>query len=129
MAGAGSVGVASILRKETTAMAFDESLARRIREALGEQPNVSERKMFGGIAFMLRGNMFCGIVKDDLMVRVGPDQYGEALSRPYARPMDFTGRPMKGMVYVSPEGHSADQDLRSWIDLGMTFAGSLQGKG
>ncbi|MDP2674691.1 MAG: TfoX/Sxy family protein [Dehalococcoidia bacterium] len=74
-------------------MAYDEELAERVRRALAGRKGISEKKMFGGIAFMLGGNMFCGIVKDQLMVRVGPERYDDALSRPHARPMDFTGPP------------------------------------
>jgi hypothetical protein len=73
-------------------MAYDEVLEQRIRRVIGEVAEVIEKKMFGGIAYMLSGNMACGIVGDDLMVRVGPDGYGDALERPHARPMDFTGR-------------------------------------
>ena len=85
--------------------------------------------MFGGIAYMLGGNMACGIVGEELMVRVGPEAYGDALERPHARPMDFTGRPMKGMVMVSRGGISADEGLREWVERGLGFAGSLPPKG
>ena len=84
--------------------------------------------MFGGIAFMLAGNMFCGIVKDELMVRVGPERHDDALSQPHARPMDFTGRAMRGMVYVQPEGFRTDSDLKQWVDLGLMFAAALPPK-
>lgn len=106
-------------------MAYDEGLAQRIRELLDEQPRVSERKMFGGLAFMVGGNMCAGVVADELMVRVGPDQYDAALARPHAREMDFTGRPMRGIVYVAPEGFESDDDLRAWIERGVRFAASL----
>ncbi len=109
-------------------MAYDETLAARIRGLLARQDPVTERKMFGGLAFMLNGNMFCGIVGSDLMVRVGPQAYDDALARPHARPMDFTGRAMKGMVYVGPEGCRDEGDLRSWAGLGLKFAGSLPPK-
>ena len=85
-------------------MAYDEKLAARIRKLIAGDERMTERKMFGGIAFMLNGNMFCGVIKDDLMVRVGPDAHEDALAKSYARPMDFANRPMKGMIYVSPEG-------------------------
>jgi TfoX/Sxy family transcriptional regulator of competence genes len=110
-------------------VAYDEKLAERIRAVLADEPAVSERKMFGGIAFMLNGNMVCGVVRDELMVRVGAPGYEEALARPHARPMDFTGRPMKGMVFVAKAGFTADDDLRSWIDLGLGYASSLPTKG
>ena len=109
-------------------MAYDEELAERIRRALAGRQGVSEKKMFGGIAFMLRGNMCCGIVRDDLMVRVGPERYEEALARPHARPMDFTGRPMRGMVYVTPEGCRTDEALKRWVEQGLNFAATLPAK-
>ena len=110
-------------------MAYDEGLAIRIRDALGGRPSVIEKKMFGGIAFMAGGNMACGIVGDELMVRVGPGEYDDALERPHARPMDFTGRPMKGMVMVGGDGISAEDGLREWVERGLGFAGSLPAKG
>ena len=106
-------------------MAFDEGLAQRIRETLGDRPDVVEKKMFGGLAFMVRGNMSVGVTKHDLMVRTGPDKYQEALNLPHAREMDFTGKALKGFVYVGPEGCSDDEDLRRWVDLSMEFARSL----
>jgi TfoX/Sxy family transcriptional regulator of competence genes len=99
-------------------MAYDERLAERVREFLTERAGVEERKMFGGLAFLLRGRMFCGIVKDELMVRVGPEQYADALAAPHARPMDFTGRPMTGMVYVAAEGLRSSA-LDRWIQRGL----------
>ena len=109
-------------------MAYDEELAERIRRALAGRQGVSEKRMFGGIAFMLRGNMCCGIVRDQLMVRVGPERYDDALARPHARPMDFTGRAMKGMVYVGPEGLRSDADLNAWLRRGVEFAATLPPK-
>ena len=109
-------------------MAYDEALAARIRTAFEGQPGVAEKKMFGGVAFMVDGNMACGVTSDELMVRVGPDNYEDALSRPHARPMDFTGRPMRGMVYVSRPGFESDQDLAAWVESGAAFARSLPAK-
>ncbi len=109
-------------------MAFDEVLAERVRAALSGEPNVSEKKMFGGVAFMVGGNMACGVVGDELMVRVGAGNYDDALSRPHARPMDFTGRPMRGMVYVSPSGFRSAVDLAAWVEAGASFARSLPTK-
>jgi hypothetical protein len=109
-------------------MAFDERLADRVRGIIGEDPRLHERKMFGGIAFLLDGNMCVGLVDDDLMVRVGPDAYDDALSRPHAREMDFTGRPMRGIVFVGAEGTTRKADLERWIDRGLAFAGSLPPK-
>ena len=109
-------------------MAYDEVLAERVRRALTGRADLSERKMFGGIAFMLRGNMCCGIVRNDLMVRVGPERHEEALAQPHARPMDFTGRPMRGMVYVTPEGCRTDEALKRWVEQGLNFAATLPAK-
>jgi hypothetical protein len=109
-------------------VAFDEGLAERVRDQLAGMPEVRERKMFGGLCFLCDGNMACGIVGDELMVRVGPDRWADALSRPHAREMDFTGRSMKGMVFVSMLGLAEDDDLASWVDLGTTFARSLAPK-
>jgi len=109
-------------------MAYNEELAARIRTSLEGRPGVLERKMFGGIAFMIHGNMCCGVLNDDLMVRVGPDSHEASLALPHARPMDFTGRPMKGMVFVGPEGINDDGALSGWIDRGVTFAQSLPKK-
>ncbi|AVX04105.1 hypothetical protein MXMO3_01575 [Maritalea myrionectae] len=106
-----------------------EQLADRIRAVIGDDPNVSERKMFGGIAFMLNGNMLVGPHKDGtLMVRVGPELYDEALSRPGAKEMDFTGKPMKGFVHVHPDKIADDEALRTWIALATQFVGALPPK-
>jgi len=109
-------------------MAYDETVAKRVRSALGKTPDVVEKRMFGGIAFMLRGNMCCGVIGDRLMLRVGPGGYEAALVRPHARPMDFTGRPMKGLVYVDPAGFASTGDLEEWIAKAMEFALSLPAK-
>lgn len=109
-------------------MAYDEGLAQRLREALGEQQNVVEKRMFGGIAFMVQGNMSVGVVREDLCVRVGPAANDEALARPHARPMDFTKRPMHGWIFVSPEGYAEDDDLSFWVSAGVSFALSLPAK-
>jgi TfoX/Sxy family transcriptional regulator of competence genes len=106
-------------------MAYDEALASRVREVAGQSAVVSERKMFGGLCFMVEGNMACGVVGDELMLRVGPAAHAAALARPGARPMDFTGRPMKGMVYVGAEAIATDADLAAWLGLGLAFAHSL----
>ena len=109
-------------------MAFDEALAARVREALAPRAEVSERKMFGGIAFMVAGNMAVGVIDDDLMVRLGIEDAEHALAEPHVRPMDFTGRPAKGMVFVDAGGTAADEDLASWVDAGADFAASLPPK-
>ena len=109
-------------------MAYDEELAERVRQALGGQDGVVEKKMFGGLAFMLHGNMSVGVEKDRLTVRVGAERYQEALARPHARPMDFTGRPMKGFVYVPPEALQTDAALQEWVQMGVEFALTLPRK-
>jgi TfoX/Sxy family transcriptional regulator of competence genes len=110
-------------------MAFDEVLAERIRRLLRDRDGVTERRMFGGIAFMLDGNMACGVVGSDLMVRVGPDAYDGALAEPHVRVMDFTHRPSRGMVYVGPAGTESEDALARWVSAGATYAGSLPAKG
>jgi TfoX/Sxy family transcriptional regulator of competence genes len=109
-------------------MAFDEALADRIREVLASQPGLSERKMFGGIAFMLAGNMAVGVIGEDLMVRLDPADAEKALAEPHARPMDFTGKPAKNMVYVDPQGTASDKDLAAWVEAGADYASSLPPK-
>ena len=109
-------------------MAYDDGLAQRIREHLETRRDVDERKMFGGIAFLVGGHMCAGVVRDELMVRVGPEAYDAALALDHARPMDFTGRPMKGFVYVAAEGFAEDEDLAAWLERGLAFAGALPPK-
>jgi TfoX/Sxy family transcriptional regulator of competence genes len=91
-------------------------------------PGLSERKMFGGLCFLHEGNMCFGIVGSELMVRVGPDAYESSLSRPHAREMDFTGRSMRGMVYVAEAGIQEDEDLGGWLERGLEFASLLPPK-
>ncbi len=109
-------------------MTYDEGLAERIRERLGADPGVTEKRMFGGIAFLYRGNMAVGVTGDDLMVRVGPDASEAALARPGARIFDMTGRPMRGWVVVAGEAVAEDEALGAWIDEGHAFAASLPPK-
>ncbi|MGV8964662.1 MAG: TfoX/Sxy family protein [Cellulomonas sp.] len=108
-------------------MVYDEKLADRVRAVLPADARVEERKMFGGLTFMLNGHMCCGIVKDALMLRLGPDGAELALDRPHVRPMDFTGRPMTGMVLVDPPGLDAPV-LQDWIDKAAAFARALPSK-
>ena len=109
-------------------MGCDAGLARRLREVFAERADVAERRMFGSVAFMLRGNMLCGIIGEGLMVRVGPAQYEAALARPHAVEMDFTGRPMKGFVCVAPRGFESDSDLLEWLAIAERFVGALPAK-
>src|SRR3954471_12493369 len=108
-------------------MAYDETLADRIRDVLADTTGVTEQKMFGGLAFMVRGQMVCGVVRDDLMLRLGPDEATTALSRPHVRPMDFTGRPMKSMVYVEPAG-TEGEPLEDWVRAALPHADQLPPK-
>jgi TfoX/Sxy family transcriptional regulator of competence genes len=109
-------------------MAYDEALAERVRGVIGEHPGLREQKMFGGLAFLVDGNMSVGIVGDELMVRVGADGHGDALDQAHARPMDFTGKPMKGFVYVAKPGFRTAAALQRWVDRGVGFAESLPKK-
>jgi TfoX/Sxy family transcriptional regulator of competence genes len=108
-------------------MAYDEKVADRIRDVLEGQADVSERRMFGGIAFMVNGNMACGVVGGDLMLRLGAEGAEAALARPHVREMDFTGRPMTGMVYVDPAGQRG-VGLRTWVERAVAHARSLPAK-
>lgn len=108
-------------------MAYDEALANRVRDALSGREGLSEREMFGGIAFMLDGNMACGVIGEDLMLRLGPDAE-RALAKPHTRPMDFTGKPMKTTIYVDPEGTASDEALAAWVDAAADFASILPPK-
>jgi TfoX/Sxy family transcriptional regulator of competence genes len=109
-------------------MPYDEGFAQRVREVLDDRTDVTEKKMFGGLCFMLGGNMCAGIVGDELMLRVGPDAYEDALSQRHARAMDFTGKPMRGMIYVAEAGIDDDDKLADWIARGVAFAGALPPK-
>ena len=106
-------------------MAYNEQLASRVRKILARRGGLYEVKMFGGIAFMLQGHMCCGVVKDLLMIRVGPQAYEKALAKPNARPMDFTGRPLKGLVFVSPAGSRTDKELSEWVGQATRFVRTL----
>jgi TfoX/Sxy family transcriptional regulator of competence genes len=109
-------------------VAYDEALAERIRDLLAPRTDLTERKMFGGIAFMVGGNMAIGVLGDDLIVRLDPADAERALAEPHVRPMDFTGRPMKGMVFVEPAATATDDHLAGWVDAGADFAASLPSK-
>lgn len=109
-------------------MAFDEGLAERIRGVLDARSDVDERKMFGGIAFLVAGNMACGVMRDDLMVRMEPDAAAALDSEPGVRRFDMGGRPMKGWLLVAPEATADDGDLERWVRRGEEFAASLPPK-
>jgi hypothetical protein len=109
-------------------MVSNEKLTGNIRKLVAKRRGFTEKKMSGGIAFLLNGNMCFGSLKDDLIVRVGPERYKEALSMPHTRPMDFTGRPTTGFVFVDPKGWSNDEALKKWLDMGIGYASSLPEK-
>jgi TfoX/Sxy family transcriptional regulator of competence genes len=109
-------------------VAFDEGLAERIRDVLVKTPHITERRMFGGIAFLADGHMFVGVIGDALMARVGPANYAAALTRKHVREMDFTGKPMKGYVYVDPAGVAGDEELEEWVMQCRAFVRTLPSK-
>jgi TfoX/Sxy family transcriptional regulator of competence genes len=109
-------------------VAFDENLAERIRLALAHVPDLHERLMFGGIAFMVSGHMACGVIRDELVLRLGPEHAERALRLPHVRPMDFTGRPMRSMVMVGPEALHDDGDLARWLRRATSFVETLPPK-
>jgi TfoX/Sxy family transcriptional regulator of competence genes len=109
-------------------MAYNEALAQRIRAELNRVPGSIEKKMFGGIGFLVKGNMACGVNGGDLIVRISPERYEAALTQPGVRPFDMTGRPMKGWIMVDPAGVQSPDDLKHWIEQGVHFAQSLPSK-
>jgi TfoX/Sxy family transcriptional regulator of competence genes len=109
-------------------MAFDEGLAERIRKRLAGNKGLTEKKMFGGFAFLLNGNMCCGVHRRELIVRLDPAQTAAALAEPHTRIFDLSGRPMKGWILVEPAGLADDPALAKWLRLGTKFAASLPKK-
>ena len=104
---------------------FDDLIARKIRKALDQVPDVSERQIIDGVAFFVQGNMCCGIFDGRLVVRVGAATYDRAVREPHAHPIDFTGRPLAGFVYVARDGYATDAALKRWLELGLNFVGTL----
>ena len=109
-------------------MAYDNVLASRVNAILAGLPGLSEKKMFGGIGYLQNGNMACGVHKDYLIVRVGPDRYQAALDQDHTKVFDITGRPMMGWVMVAPEGVVDEQDLKQWVQQGVDFSSTLPPK-
>ncbi|MCH9690647.1 MAG: TfoX/Sxy family protein [Gammaproteobacteria bacterium] len=107
-------------------MAYNEELAKKVRTLLSENEGLTEKQLFGGLAFMLHGNLACGVVGEELMVRVGADNCQSALNERYTRPMDYVGRPLKGMICVEEDAIVADLD--AWVNRGIEFAESLPPK-
>jgi TfoX/Sxy family transcriptional regulator of competence genes len=117
-----------IRRNAFSSMAYDQGLADRIRTSLPQSGVITERKMFGGLAFLCSGHMCCGVVKDALMLRLGDEGSAAALREPHTRPMDFTGKPLKSMIYVEAAGIDSDQDLRTWVESALAFVKTLPPK-
>ena len=117
-----------VVETEGRGMTFSERTAHEIRRAIGDTPGFSERPMYSGIAFMVQGNMCCGVLDDNLVVRVGPDTYDDALREPHTRPMDFTGRALPGFVYVDRAGFESATSLGQWIERSLRFARTLPPK-
>jgi hypothetical protein len=109
-------------------VAYDEMLASRIRGVLGEDDEVVEKRMFGGLAFMCKGHMLAGVVGSDMVARVGKDSCADALSRSHVREMNFTGKPMSGFVLVDPDGLAREEDVRFWIERCRAFVNRLPGR-
>jgi TfoX/Sxy family transcriptional regulator of competence genes len=98
---------------------YNEALASRVRTVLAGQPEVEEKRMFGGVSFMVGGQSCCAVLKDDLVIRVGSEEFDQVLAEPHVRPFDFTGRPSRGMVYVASSGLSSEQALAAWVQRGL----------
>jgi hypothetical protein len=109
-------------------MAYDGALADRVHAMLGERDDLVEKRMFGGVGYLVRGNMACGVHGDRVIVRVGPEAYEAALANPHTRPFDLAGRPMTGWVTVGPEGYESDGALAEWVMRGVAFALTLPAK-
>ena len=109
-------------------MAYNEAIETRIKKIISGWKNTEDKKMFGGICHLLNGNMFCGVYKDFLILRLGPDTAGDALKRPHVRPLDITGKPMKGWVMVAEGGFKGDNDLKDWLDQTRKFVKTLPAK-
>jgi len=123
-----AAAVGLILLSRECVMAYNEKLSQRIGSLLQDTPGIEEMKMFGGVGFLLHGNMACGVIKDYLVVRVGPERYAEALQSPHAREFDITGKSMKGWIMVSVKGYTTEADLSAWVRQGVFFAQSLPPK-
>lgn len=109
-------------------MAYSESLALRVRSALARRRGVTEKKLFGGVGFLLHGNLLVAIWKQSLIVRLGPDVAAQALAEPEVREFDVTGKPMKGWIMVDPEGLDEDRQLNRWIEQAWEFVAQLPAK-
>lgn len=109
-------------------MPFDDDLAHRVRRQLAGRSGVTERPMFGGLSFLVSGNLCVGVIRDELVARVGPERFAEAVGRAGARPFDMTGRPMSGWVMVGPAGYPDDRALAGWVAEALEYVTSLPEK-
>ena len=109
-------------------MGYDEKTAERVRHILSRRRDVVEKRMIGGLSFMLNGSMCCGLIRTGFMVRIGPEARESALTQPHVRPMKFGGRPLAGFVYVEPEGYRTDAELATWVQRGIDFVSTLPAK-
>jgi hypothetical protein len=109
-------------------MAYDQTLVSRVHELISDIPGLREKKMFGGVGFIINGNMACGVYGDDLIVRVGSEGYAELITLAHTRPFDLTGKPMSGWLLVTPAGIVLDRDLEQWVARGVAFAQTLPAK-
>lgn len=109
-------------------MAYDVALVERVAKLFKGKKRVTQKQMFGGVCFLVNGKMCCGVIGNKLVARVGPERYESALTRPHAKPMDFTGRPLRGFVYVLPRGVQSLATLKVWVDLALRYAESLSTK-
>jgi TfoX/Sxy family transcriptional regulator of competence genes len=109
-------------------MAYSESLSRRLRQLLAQHNNIEEKKMFGGVGFLLNGNMLVGVWKESMIVRLGPDEGDKALKERHVKEFDITGRAMKGWILIAPTGLKEDDQLDAWIQRAVNFVGTLPGK-
>lgn len=109
-------------------MAYDMGLVERIKQMVKDQPGLTEKKMFGGVGYLINGNMACGVIKDELVVRLGEVKNAEALDQPFTRQFDFSGKPMAGWIFVEKRGFKSDVNLQKWVSLGVEYALSLPPK-
>lgn len=109
-------------------MPYNQELADRVRKVLKRRKGYAEKNMFGGICFLINGNMCCGVEKSRLMLRVGPQQYESCLKLPYAKKMDFTGKPLKGFLFITQKGIESDEELKTWVERGLAFVKTLPKK-
>ncbi len=109
-------------------MTYNLELAERLRQLLGSKPGMTEKAMFGGVGYLLNGNMMCGVYKNALIVRVGKEGYATALKEDFTRPFDITGRPMSGWLMVDPPGYEEYTRLESWVMQALTFVNTLPAK-